>query len=305
MQERNRTVGKRKTFWNRGAAMVIPLICIMLLLSQTVFARNTYVITDGSHTLVHMTYATDPDAVLNEAGLELGENDTYSTAQEGGVSEITVQRSAQAGQRATVSTETYTQSIPHSTTYCDAPWLPEGTEEVLIPGEDGQMLCTASVQYKDGAEQSRTLLSQTVKQQPVEEVIARGSGTEAMAADYVSQQPIIGENTIITSTGEVLTYTRSLEVLATAYSCEENGGYGITATGTRARVGEIAVDPRVIPLGTRLFIVSNDGNFIYGVATAEDTGGLIIGNRIDLYYDTVYECGQLGARMCTVYFLSD
>ena len=79
-------------------------------------------------------------------------------------------------------------------------------------------------------------------------------------------------------------------------------GY-ITATGTKARVGAIAVDPKVIPYGTKMFIVTEDGQYVYGEATAEDCGGLIKGNRIDLFFDTVEECYAFGARMCQVYFL--
>ena len=54
-----------------------------------------------------------------------------------------------------------------------------------------------------------------------------------------------------------------------------------------------------------MFIVSSDGQYIYGVATAEDTGhpDFICGYRIDLYFDTEYECVQFGARDCQVYIL--
>ena len=55
--------------------------------------------------------------------------------------------------------------------------------------------------------------------------------------------------------------------------------------------------------GTRMFIVSDDGQYIYGIATAEDCGGGVKGNHIDLYFDTTYECFQYGVRTCTVYFL--
>ncbi len=68
---------------------------------------------------------------------------------------------------------------------------------------------------------------------------------------------------------------------ATAYdlsyeSCGKRPGdkyYGITASGTKARVGAVAVDPRVIPLGTKLYVESLDGTKDYGFCTAEDTGG--------------------------------
>ena len=98
----------------------------------------------------------------------------------------------------------------------------------------------------------------------------------------------------------MLTYSRVISSLATAY-CDK----GLTATGTQARVGAIAVDPEYIPYGTRMFILSKDGEYIYGIATAEDCGSKehIYGSRIDLHYDTEEECVQFGARMCWVYVL--
>ena len=98
MQERKTTSRKRKTSVIRMAVLAIPL-ALLLLLSQTAFAQNTYVITDGDRIFVHTSSATDPAAVLDEAGLALGADDTYTTQAGAGVSEITVQR----GQRVTVN----------------------------------------------------------------------------------------------------------------------------------------------------------------------------------------------------------
>jgi 3D (Asp-Asp-Asp) domain-containing protein len=53
-----------------------------------------------------------------------------------------------------------------------------------------------------------------------------------------------------------------------------------------------------------MYIVSNDGAYIYGIATAEDCGGAIGGARVDLYYDTKEECFAFGRRDCTIYFLA-
>ena len=63
------------------------------------------------------------------------------------------------------------------------------------------------------------------------------------------------------------------------------------------------MDPSVIPYGTRMYIVSDDGSYIYGYATAEDCGGAIQGYMIDLYFDTLAECYAVGRRTCTVYIL--
>ena len=65
--------------------------------------------------------------------------------------------------------------------------------------------------------------------------------------------------------------------------------------GTRARAGEIAVDPRVIPLGSKVYIEG------VGARIAEDTGGNIKGNTIDIYMNSVAECRKWGARTVTIY----
>ena len=113
-------------------------------------------------------------------------------------------------------------------------------------------------------------------------------------------EPTYSGSTITTEDGEVLTYTSTMSVEATAYT-----GGGITATGTSARYGAIAVDPTVIPYGTKMYIVSDDGKWIYGVATAEDCGGAIKGHIIDLYFDDYNTCIQFGRRNCTIYILDD
>ena len=85
--------------------------------------------------------------------------------------------------------------------------------------------------------------------------------------------------------------------------CIRDRSRKLTATGTTARVGAIAVDPKVIPYGTRMYIQSADGSIVYGVATAEDCGGAIKGNKIDLFFDSYDACIQFGVRTCTVYIL--
>ena len=83
---------QRKALFIRAAAMIVPCMAALLLLSQPASAKMTYVITDGSRIVVHTTEATDPEAVLGEAGLELGADDTYTTQEIVGISEISIQR---------------------------------------------------------------------------------------------------------------------------------------------------------------------------------------------------------------------
>ena len=198
--------------------------------------------------------------------------------------------------------ETYTTTIPYETTYCSDASIPAGVEEVLTPGQDGEMRCTAGVTYVNGEEAERTVLSETVITPPVDAVIGVGTGTQSVTADP-DAMPIIEDGYIILPTGEVLTYTRKETVRATAYTHTDAGCDMITATGTTVRQGTVAVDPRNIPYGTRMFIVSTDGEYVYGIAVAEDCGGDIKGDRMDLYFSTYEECMQFGRRTCTLYFL--
>lgn len=90
---------------------------------------------------------------------------------------------------------------------------------------------------------------------------------------------------------------RFLVMMATAYSPEEPGLSHSTASGLRAQKGVVAVDPRVIPLGTRVHVEG------YGNAIAGDTGSAIKGNRIDLCFDTLAECNAYGRRKVKVEIL--
>ena len=118
----------------------------------------------------------------------------------------------------------------------------------------------------------------------------------------LSAMPVFGEGTITLPSGEVLTFTHKEVFTATAY-CRTDIGGQVTALGTPTRVGAIAVDPKVIPYGTKMFIVTLDGQYIYGVAVAEDCGKSIKGNRVDLFYETDSECWKFGIRDCYIYFL--
>jgi len=100
-------------------------------------------------------------------------------------------------------------------------------------------------------------------------------------------------------------YKKSLDIKATAYAPgpHDNGQWGnLTHMGTQVRPGVIAVDPNIIPLGSRVYIEFADGNSMYGVA--EDTGGAIKGNRIDIAMHTVDQAYDFGVQNVKVYVLN-
>ena len=342
---------RRKVFLIRLYIVLLSLILVLALLaliSQAALAK-TYVVTDGDRVVTYTTFASEPETVLEQLGLSLNQNDTYTTQAVEGAAAITVRRAQKitvhyhgqttlvtsfgetAGEllsrlgldvtgedvvshgleeetydgmelrvdRPEILRQVYTAAIPHPVSRCSDPTLPVGTEAVLTPGSDGEMRCTAEITYLGGQEASRQVLSETVTRQPVAEIIAVGTGS----APAVSEKPVIADGRITLPTGEVLTYTRTDTVRATAYTHTDRGCDTVTATGTRVHRGTAAVDPRFIPYGTRMFIVSSDGSYVYGIAAAEDCGGDIKGDRMDLYLPTHAQCTAFGRRVCTVYFL--
>lgn len=192
------------------------------------------------------------------------------------------------------------ETIPYQTRYCQYPGLPAGQEKLITTGTDGQKRIVELVNYTNYNEQSRVLVEESVLREPTDRIIVVGTGTEGKLN---TKAPAIGDGVIVLPTGEILTYSSTGSYKATAYTHTDAGCDMITATGTTVRIGTVAVDPRVIPYGTRMYIVSNDGKYIYGLSAAEDCGGGIKGNRLDLYFPTTAECFRFGVRGCTVYFL--
>lgn len=374
---------RRRAWLRRLIVVAVLAAAVGALLSQTVFAQTSYIITDGDRVTVHRSYSSDPYEVLTEAGIELEEEDTYETGYADGMNQITVRRmqmvtvinrGAQSvigtygettgsllarmgitpgtGDTLSCSSETQTYdgmtvelvhtetrieeedtTVPHPVNYYEDPDLEPGAEIVLVAGQNGLTNVKSEVTYRNGKEVSRVIVQETVKTKPVTQLVIRGvdrtimeqpadpepaeqeapaassgtasgsssSGSSSSGGSRYDGSAETDGNVIMTSSGESYTYVDVMTCSATAYTCE--GYVGHTYSGTLARVGAIAVDPTVIPLGTKMYVVSNDGQYVYGYCVAEDIGGGIKGNKIDLYFDTYAECWDFGVRMCTVYIL--
>ena len=199
--------------------------------------------------------------------------------------------------------EHVTSAREHEVIYQYNPNKPQWSETVLQEGRDGSYSEVYEIIYQDGVETARQLID-VIETEPVAAVIERG-GIENFANhnDAVSsiQTNADGTGTLTLENGEVLTFKQARTMEGTAYTAGVGVVGTITASGTKVHEGVVAIDRRVIPLGTKVYVVSNDGAYTYGFAIAEDTG--VIGNAIDLYMDTYNECIQFGRRDCTVYIL--
>ncbi|MCX7884048.1 MAG: ubiquitin-like domain-containing protein [Caloramator sp.] len=168
-----------------------------------------------------------------------------------------------------------TLQIPFKTIKRNDNNLAKGTVKVLQEGTSGEKIVTTKVVYEDGIEVSRFKAGEKVRKKPINKVVAVGTLSWFI--------PSRG--------GDRVYYTRKLVMKATSYTADfastgkrpGDSGFGITSSGTRAKrnpdgYSTVAVDPRVIPLGTRLYVEG------YGFAIAEDTGGAVKGKIIDLYF---------------------
>ena len=171
-------------------------------------------------------------------------------------------------QRVTTKQETVEEDVKFNTIEKDDSSMNQGESKVVTEGVNGKDKVTYEITYIDGVESERKEVSRETVTAAVDKVIANG--------------------TKISFDGK--SYSRKLVVKAYSYT-----GGGRTAMGTKARVGEIAVDPKVIPLGSRVYIEG------VGARIAEDTGGNIKGNTIDIYMNTLAECRRWGARTVTIY----
>ncbi|WP_035106389.1 ubiquitin-like domain-containing protein [Desulfovirgula thermocuniculi] len=167
-------------------------------------------------------------------------------------------------------------SLPYDTRRILDGELLVGQQKVVQEGRPGKARQRWLLTYHDGQEVSRVMQDSQVLEAPVERVVRVGTQNQ------------------VSRGGQVIRFSRVVDAVATAYSYSTGS---VTATGAPARYGVVAVDPAVIPLGTRLYI---DG---YGYATALDVGSHIRGNRIDVFLESEEAARRWGVRRVRVYVL--
>jgi len=198
--------------------------------------------------------------------------------------------------RVTKKTGVEELKIPAKTVYRDSDSLGKGETRVIRNGSDGLKRVEYAIIYEDGVQTGRETIKETVLKEAVSSIIEQGKPSAKPAKSDKS-----------------FSYSKVIEVKCTAYtaSYEDTGkrpgdpGFGITKSGMVAREGVVAVDPAVIPLGTKMYIeILDDSIKDYGYAVAGDTGSKIKGKKVDLYFDATREqLLEFGVRKARVYIL--
>ena len=199
--------------------------------------------------------------------------------------------------------ETLSETSVHATLTSTSYRMPKGETKVVQQGIDGTREVVYEVVYADGQLVSRQAVEEK-NDTSVAEITYVGTLVErAQSGDTVKSVVYEddGSGYLLMKSGDSVHFTGSMKVTCTAYTAGYGGVGTRTATGTTVHVGTVAVDKKVIPLGTEMFIVGSTG-YTYGNAVAEDTG--VRGAAVDLYMNTYQECKQFGRQKnSTVYFL--
>jgi 3D (Asp-Asp-Asp) domain-containing protein len=213
--------------------------------------------------------------------------------------------------RVRAETRTRTTAIAPEVRYRPTPALKPGQTKTESNGKSGKIEISERVWFKDGQVSGREKLGQEIVSQPEDKVIAVGARPYYMPGKipyhnrYAKAYSLAARagsprDRIASNETKTLRPVRSIVLTATGYSPHpsENGGYTTTATGLPISYGAAAVDPRVIPLGTKMYVEG------YGYAVACDTGGAIKGKRIDLAYDSYRLANSKGHKKVRVWILA-
>lgn len=264
-----------KTFFESKSFLCMLLAAVMILTAGFISVKRITITADGRSKEITTT-ATRADRILHEAGIHLDDKDEFhlSTPEIVDRTEIRVCRAVMVtlfvdGHERTLKTAKETvgdlmKDLGYSTDVYQA-----------APGADAPIVKGMELRLRKHAEVAK-------------------ERKEAKAA--AEREAALGPNVVYTPQGP-LAYAYVLEMEASAYLPSDGGGAGITASGIPATHGVVAVDPDIIPLGTKVFVPG------YGVAIAADTGGMIEGHMIDLCMEDYGDAINFGRRDIEVYIL--
>ena len=227
--------------------------------------------------------------ILNQLGYNLSDDDILSVDKDSNIQDadkITIKRVKYVN-------ETETQSVDFETVKKNSDEVELGKTKVQTEGKKGEALVTKKCKYVDGKKVSSETVDTKITKEPIDKVVLTGT-----KGSNVSNPA----GTFTDINGNTVAYSSVVTGSGTAYTAPAGS---LTATGVTAYHGGVAVNPNIIPYGSKLYIVSTDGSFVYGYATAVDTGGALMSGTaiVDCFYNTYDECVNFGRRDVNVYIV--
>ena len=258
------------------------------MLIKVCSAKPIELTADGKTKTVVLAYGNVVES-LKLAGVKLGKDDILSVDRDANVEnidELTIQRVTykQVSEKVEIDFEKLTETSNE---------VEPGETVIGTEGKKGEKLVVKKIKYIDGKAVDETVVSEKVTKQPVNAVTLVGvSGAASGSA----------AGTFTDYNGMTVAYKEVYTGSGTAYTAPAGSG---TATGVPAYHGGVAIDPSVIPYGSKLYVEAVDGSIVYGYCTAVDTGGFADDGSgiVDVFYDTYDECVTWGRRDVNVYVI--
>lgn len=244
-------------------------------------SKNIKLTTNGTEMTVKAPEGTVENA-LNILGYEITDDDILNVDKNAQIEDdmkITLKK-------VTYVDEKSTKKISYKTVEKDSDDIMTGESEVSQKGVDGEKEVTKRCKYIDGKYDSTKVIDEKVTKKPVDKIVLNGTK----------------RGTTTDSSGAPVSYSYMVSGSGTAYTAAPGA---LTATGVPVYEGGVAVNPAIIPYGSKLYIEAADGSHVYGYATAVDTGGALMDGSaiVDLFYFSYDDCVSFGRRDVNVYVL--
>ena len=260
------------------SAIAAVLSTGLLLTGYTIVNKNITLVVKGNETEISTLKSSVKD-ILKEQNIKYDENDIISLPLESKVSD---------GNTIEVIDVTYktikeNKEVPFEVDIIEDKDLLKGETKVEVEGQVGNNELVYEMTYHNGKQVQKKFLQEIVSKKPINKVIKKGTKVVVKKLESKTATTLSNNNS----------NKKKMSVVATAYS-----GHGITSTGTTPKWGTIAVDPKVIPYGTKVYIPKFNKTFI-----AEDCGGAIKGNKIDIYMNDKASAIDWGRRSIDIYII--
>lgn len=244
-------------------------------------SKNIKLTTNGTEMTVKAPESTVENA-LNILGYGITDDDILNVDKNAQIEDdmkITLKK-------VTYVDEKSTEKISYKTVEKDSDDIMTGESEVSQKGVDGEKEVTKRCKYIDGKYDSTKVIDEKVIKEPVDKIVLNGTK----------------RGTTTDSSGAPVSYSYMVSGSGTAYTAAPGA---LTATGVPVYEGGVAVNPAIIPYGSKLYIEAADGSHVYGYATAVDTGGALMDGSaiVDLFYFSYDDCVSFGRRDVNVYVI--
>ncbi|EPG1582969.1 TPA_asm: DUF348 domain-containing protein [Listeria monocytogenes] len=239
------------------------------------------------------TTKTKVSDLLAEKNIKLDQDDRVSPAKDSNLKEKMTVEVTYVNSKA----EKKNEQVKFETVYKEDDSLNKGVEKVVQEGKNGKKVVEYKVTFENGKEKKRDVIKENVTSNKTDKVVVRGTKEKVVATPVSNVSTSNATSSSSSSASSTPSGGKTYKMESTAYSGGGTTAYGINLSANPG-LKVIAVDPRIIPLGSKVWVEG------YGEAIAGDTGGAIKGNIVDVYFPNESQCYSWGRRMVTVKVLN-